>query len=167
VSVYFWDCWDPDKGGCDKRKWIKKYYDKCDRTMKRRSPTREKTELLIGEITEQLSNQYKVLDTNIHHKYSTEMGKLSKEEREDTGICDYLIENIVPKLIFVHGKHAIKHLEGLTSNNEKIPKDRLISIELNGRETYVYAGYHLSRCWSYEAIKNLGQQLRKWCEANL
>jgi len=28
VSIYFCDCWSPDSG-CDRIKWIKKYYDKC------------------------------------------------------------------------------------------------------------------------------------------
>ncbi len=150
VVTFFWDFWDKKKG-CDREGLLNQYIHYNNRL----GPTRRKIQILV-----EVLKPYNVLDTNIFHIYSKELSKLPKDRR-DSSICDYLIANIKPKLIVVHGAEAIRHLSGLSK--ESLSRDTLTSVKLFGATTYVYSGCHLARHYSYARVEEIGKELKKFC----
>ena len=101
VSTYWWEFWNLENG-FDRKGWIKKFEEESKDGMKGRK-TRLNIEMLRNQIL-----PYRVLDLNLYHKRSDNLTMLQKAYKKKD-VCDCLIKNIVPKLIFLHGYPTINN----------------------------------------------------------
>ncbi|MCA1759099.1 MAG: hypothetical protein LC658_04960, partial [Bacteroidales bacterium] len=82
-----------------------------------------------------------------------------KLQNKSTAIFEFLLQEIKPKIIFVHGSKAIRYIEKLTSTI--LRKNEEHEVILFGNKTTIIAGNHLSRGWSFEKATKLGNLLKK------
>ncbi len=152
----FWPCWSVESG-CDKEGWLKAYL----KTHHRFSSTRERIERLCDAIERHRPCvRCRPLETNIWPYYSRRASDLPKEKRI-TKVFEFLLERLKPRIVFVHGKPAIKHLEKLTLS--KINRDVFTPVCYNGIAFDVWARHHLSFQCSYAEVEELGRKLKDRC----
>jgi len=155
TPISFWPYWSLEYG-CKKKEWLNQtrlHYNY------RLPPTRKRIEMLFD-----ILSPYRCLETNIYYMRSQELQLLAREKR-DPQFCYYLIEKIAPKIIFVHGNEAIKHLEKLAETN--LAKGQFKSVKLFGNSTTIYSRNHLSYQCSYKEVRELGQEFLFWCQKNM
>jgi hypothetical protein len=146
----FWPYWSVGRG-CDKNAWLGAYRHKHGRLM----PTRARIERLY-----QAASPVRILETNVFHVPSKREVDLTDADRT-TVVFDFLLKSLRPTIVFVHGRSAVEHLEALmhaSFERGKFTRARYLGVEID-----VVAGHHLSFQWSYEAVDNLGRQLRERC----
>ncbi|MDD2903918.1 MAG: hypothetical protein PHU44_15940 [Syntrophales bacterium] len=148
TPISFWPYWSLEYG-CNKKEWLSQTNLHYSYSL---PPTRKRIERLFD-----ILSAYRCLETNIYYMRSSELKSLPKEKR-DPQFCYYLIENIAPKLIFVHGDEAIKRL-GKEAKTSFI-KGQFMSVKLFGNNTTIYSRHHLSYQCSYKEINELGQKFR-------
>ncbi len=146
----FWPYWSLDRG-CDKDGWLQAYRDKHGRLR----PTRERIERLCNAMS-----PTRALEANVFHLPSDREADLT-EDRRSTVVFDYLLRALQPRVMFVHGRSAIEHLERLTHNTFK--RGEFTPAQYLGLRFDVIAGHHLSYQWSYAAVEQLGLRLRERC----
>ena len=151
----FWD----DAKGYDKKEWLEEYKNEIPKQRKRKiSPTRER----INRISE-AAKPLLCLETNIY-AMPTPKAKDLKQLHKSTALFEFLLQEIKPRVVFVHGVKAIRFMEGLTSSILNSNKENIV--ELFGNGTYIITGSHLSRGWSYERAKTLGTQIKEVVKEN-
>lgn len=143
----FWPYWNADTG-CDKAAWLADYLKRHGRF----GPTRKRIELLFREL-----EGYRCVECNLFAAPSRRLSDLPAALRS-TALFDYLLETIRPRLVFVHGSEAVRHLRdklgiALTSDSPE---------PVNGGNWrgIVYATRHLSYRWSDAGVVALGRTLR-------
>ena len=146
----FWPHWQVPKG-CDKKEWLEDY----KRRHLRLKPTRKRIEILMEAIS-----PIKCLETNVFAKCSPDEQSLSEDGR-DTAVFDYLLVNIHPKVIFIHGRSGIRHAEQLLKAN--LPKEQFTPVLYEGHKMEVIVASHLSRGWSYARVRELGERIKEKC----
>jgi hypothetical protein len=146
----FWPFWSV-ANGCDKPSWLKTYLDRHGRL----GPTRERIERLF-----KAARPTRVLETNIFHRASKREAALPRTHQTTT-VFDFLLKTLHPRVMFVHGGSAIKHLERLT--NCSLPLSEFTTVQYQGYKFDVIAGHHLAYQWSYLAVNQLGYALKERC----
>jgi hypothetical protein len=97
------------------------------------------------------------LETNIYHHRSPRFKELAKHLRITT-VFDFLIDELRPRVIFVHGRPAIKHLQSLIQ--AQLTLGEFVNARYKNASFDVIAGRHLSRGWSTDKLAELGEALQ-------
>ena len=143
----FWDCWSLENG-CNKVEWLKLR----EKMYGRPGPTRRRIQCIFSG-----ASPARVLETNIFHRASKRESHLSKADRRPV-VFDFLLKALQPRVIFVYGRSAIKHLEERTKTSLK--HGEFIRTRCGDVESHVIAGYHLSYYqWSDSKATELGRRL--------
>ncbi len=150
----FWPHWQLPFG-CDKEGWLAEYRGRHARL----KPTRDRVEILFRALC-----PVRCLETNIFSRYSPDERSLPVADR-DTRVFDFLLYALRPRVVFVHGASAIRHLE--IRFGTVLPKGQFTPVECHGRQVDVIAGSHLSRGWSRNRVQSLGDNIRQRCLAHL
>jgi hypothetical protein len=127
----FWRYWDTEYG-CSKVRWLKAY----KRREGRLGRTRQYIEILFEAMA-----PVRCLETNLYAAWSNRLADLPADRRS-TEVFDFLLHTIKPRLLLIHGRKAIRHLEKLGSCSLELNK--LLDVRLLGRSTYIYPRRHLS-----------------------
>ena len=162
MSQSFWDFWNSDTG-FDKAVWSEAYQqERICRPLKpgktrrnRKSSTRQR----IDWITEAAS-PVKCLETNLHSKATEKAKDLSVIEQEDK-VFNFLLQEIRPKVMLLHGVETRKHLEKLDCFWIESSGKRVLNV--SSLQVEVIAVPHLSRGCSRCRAEELGEQLREIC----
>jgi hypothetical protein len=143
---HFWD----DELGFKKKNWEKEYEQERESLGKPGiSPTRER----INRITE-AENTF--LETNIYFTPSSKEKDLKAKDK--VSIFRFLLEEIKPRVVLLHGRRAVKFFNKLEFESLKINEEK--KVILFGIETVIVTRPHLSRM-SYEKAIALGQDLKR------
>ena len=139
----FWDFWHSGIG-MDKATWFEAY--KADRAQQplragktRRlalSPTRRNIDLVVEG-----ASPFRCLETNVFSVASSTTALLKPADRT-TAVFEFLLQTIKPRVVLAHGAEGPDAVRGL---------DIPASVELVP---------HLSRGWSGERARQLGERLR-------
>ena len=151
TSTGFWDYWNPEVG-CDKEGWIDSYLHNHDGKFK---PTRKRIELFFDGV-----KPLKVLETNIFPFPSCREHELSGKSR-NTEFFDFLLHEIGPKVVVGHGSSVIKHFSKLFGRN--LEKGKYTAVSRDGVNFEVRVENHFSYQWSYDAIRNLAENVKEHC----
>jgi hypothetical protein len=148
MSRPFWDFWQSGYG-FRKSEWLEVYKHERKTGPPRPDKTRRaemsNTRRVVEWILEAAA-PVRCLETNVYATPSAESRELGEAQRV-TEPFDFLLDTIRPKAILVHGKDAVEHL------SPRIPG-------LIGQRTYVLATPSLSRGWSQERARQMGNALR-------
>ncbi len=142
----FWTFWEPQYG-FNKADWLKHY--KQERQEKPLAPGKTKrnvisnTRRVIEWITD-AATPVQCLETNLYALATAQAKELPAQHRS-TALFDFLLSEIRPKVLLLHGKDAEQHLKKLSTSAQ------------------VIAVPHLSRGWSEVKAKELGRQIRDAC----
>lgn len=153
TDVPLWPNWS-NGAGVNKAGWLQDYITRY----KKYTPTRARIERLVKAIA-----PARVLETNIIHHYSARESDLPKELRRSTEVFDYLIATLKPKVLLVHGRSAVRHLQRLTSTD--FVRGEFASVRYRNVAFDVLAHHHLSYQWSFAKVDELGRTLRRRLEA--
>ncbi len=145
-SSDFWTHWNVNTG-CDKRAWLRDYL----ATHGRYSPTRKRIEILFESLA-----PLRCLETNVFPHPSPRESALPISQR-DTRIFEFLLETIRPRIVFAHGKSAVKHLAKLTQTD--LFHGRFTTVTYRDSTVDIIVGHHLSYQWSFASVEQLGKQL--------
>ncbi len=146
----FWPFWSV-RDGCDKAGWLKEYFDRH----RRLGPTRKRIERLL-----KAAHPARVLETNVFHRSSKRESALPREH-QTTGVFDFLLKTLHPRVMFVYGDSAVKHLAKLTNCSLQLSK--FTPVQYQGHKFDIIAGNHLAYQWSYDAVDQLGYALKERC----
>jgi hypothetical protein len=155
----FWDFWTQNIG-FDKAQWIQNYI--LERKLKPLKPNKTRRNKLsntrqrIEWITESLK-PIKTLETNLFVKATPTANELKSGDRK-SGIFEYLLETIKPKIIFIHGNEVLEYFEKLY--DIKITKNKIEKFNILETETNILAMNHLSRGWGKDKSVDLGVKLK-------
>jgi len=159
MKAPFWDFWST-KNGFDKNKWFETYVkERAEKPLKPGKTRRNKvsnTRQRIEWILETLPNQISCLETNIYMSATTEASELNASLK-DASTFNFLIREIEPKLVLVHGLDAIKHIEKILNCSLELGMEN--KTKLNEKEIIIYPIKHLSRGWSKQSCSGLGSSL--------
>lgn len=148
----FWEFWD-DKKGFNRDEWLKEYRDL--RGKNKSSRTRN----AINEFRKGLNDKSsKLLETNLFSKQTrTQRGV---EKYKNSKPFEFLLENIRPKLIYVHGSKARKYFE--KRYGKELVKEKFKEIhDLKLKYKYtIYVTNHLSRM-DFEKVKVIGKKIKE------
>lgn len=144
----FWSHWSI-KTGCNKEGWLADYRERNDGRLK---PTRDRIEFLC-----QALEPLRCLELNLYHHYSQNEVSLAREHR-DTGLFDFMLKAVRPRVLLVHGRKPVGHLERILDIS--IVKDRFTSALYRGLSIEVFAAErHFSRV-SREYVRSVGAQIK-------
>jgi hypothetical protein len=157
MEMNFEDFWDED--GFDKQKWLEAYINERANAplkvgKKKRllvSPTRRSIDHIVKHAT-----SGKILETNLYTK-QTANASLLEETDKKTEIFEFLINEIKPKIVVLHGKSVKDFFR--ENYDEKINDDEFAEIKIKKFRTLAYATRHLSRGWSFEKLEELGKRI--------
>jgi len=143
----FWDYWD-EESGFNKKKWLEVYEAERKTSGKlRTSPTRERIN--------RISNGAKTfLETNIYFIPTSKEKDLKSKDKGT--IFKFLIEEIKPKVVLLHGRKAVKFFNKMESESLTINEEK--RVRLCGSETIIVTVPHLSRM-SYPDAEALGKEI--------
>ena len=152
--------WSSDIG-FDKKSWLQQYVKErkempLKEGQKRRneySNTRRRIEWLCSELKTEIP-----LETNIYHKPTKTVGDLSMNDR-NIEVFKFLVTNIKPKILFLHGNDAKKAIEKLLLI--KLQNDEFTECIFSGVPLKIIAKKHLSRGWSEDATIEFADRLIK------
>lgn len=144
----FWDYWNTTYG-CRKEQWIADYL-KRERKLSR---TRAQMERLWKAL-----KPVRCLETNLYTARSRRLAELPAEQR-CTKVFDYLLDTIRPRMLFVHGRPGVSHMERRVGRELRLGE--LHRVELAGEEIWVYPRHHLSFQLSAAACEGIGRLLRQ------
>jgi hypothetical protein len=150
TSTRFWPHWSVENG-CDKKAWLKSYLVDHGKY----GPTRTRIERLF-----EAASPARILETNVFHLPSKREGALVKSD-QSTIVFDFLLRELSPRVIFVHGQSAVEHLERIV--NIGLPRGQFTRAVYAGRDLSIFPGHHLSYQWSFSAVDALGRELRDRC----
>jgi hypothetical protein len=159
MKAEFWEFWST-KYGMDKERFLETYRkeraEKPLRPGKKYRQAMSATRMRIEWIV-QAAKPVRCLETNLYVKATPEAKDLGRDDM-DSSIFEFLLEEIKPRVVLSHGVNARRRLEELSCC--PIEEGKFVPVNLNGVETQVVAVSHLSRGWSKERAKGLGEQLR-------
>jgi hypothetical protein len=145
----FWPFWSLEQG-FDKAAWLDEYRARRSQL----TPTRWRIERFCDAVS-----PIRVLETNIFH-HSTRRAADLKPSQQSTEVFEFLLGELQPTLIFVHGKRAIRDLERLTASS--LIAGQIRSGHYRGQEIFLACGPHLYN-WSYLQVERMGAELRAHC----
>ena len=122
MQTPFWSYWNVSYG-CHKTLWLEAYL----RREGKLGRTRDYIEILFHALA-----PVRCLETNLFPAWSNRLADLSAERRT-TRVFDFLLQAIKPRLLFVHGRDAVSHVEKLAQRS--LPLNQLNRIPLAGCET--------------------------------
>jgi hypothetical protein len=157
MEMNFENFWNED--GFDKQKWIEAYKNERANAplkagKKKRilvSPTRRSIDHILKHIT-----IGKVLETNLYIKQTKEAHELKKKDKK-TDIFEFLIQEIKPKIVVLHGKSVKDFFR--KNYDDRLSDDDFTEININKFRSLAYATTHLSRGWSFEKLEELGKRI--------
>jgi hypothetical protein len=147
TDVPLWPHWSVDSG-VDKASWLHAYRQKYGRFR----PTRLRIERLAAAIA-----PVRALETNVFHHHSKRWRELPKEQRV-TDVFDFLVATIRPRILFVHGKAAIEHLQKQTKTF--FDPANFVRVTYKRTTLDVLSGRHLSN-WSFAQVDEVANKLRE------
>lgn len=160
----FWSFWSSETG-FNKQAWFEAY--KKERALKplkpgktRRNPlsnTRQRIEWIV-----EAAQPIKCLETNLFGTATEDAKALSRSAR-DRKIFEFLIQEVRPEVMLLHGVDTCREVEDLTNCQIKQGMDNLTEVSINSWQTKVIAVSHLSRGWSQDNARKLGEKLREIC----
>ncbi len=157
MEMNFENFWNED--GFDKQKWIEAYKNERASTplkigKKKRllvSPTRRSIDHIVKHVT-----SGKILETNLYTK-QTANASLLEETDKKTEIFEFLINEIKPKIVVLHGKSVKDFFR--KNYDDRISDDDFTEINITNFRTLAYSTKHLSRRWSFEKLEELGKRI--------
>jgi hypothetical protein len=149
LKVSFCDFWD-DNIGFDKRAFLVAY----EKQLGSLSQTRRRIELLVESAA-----PCKCLETNLWPEPTRRSRDLSKKGQSDE-ILKYLVRTIEPKIVYFHGRGALRHFRRITGELNDITEWKLQPGTLYGVRTTLYATKHLSLL-SYAKAKEIGAVFKR------
>jgi hypothetical protein len=147
TNIPLWPCWSSDSG-VDKQSWLQL----CLHKYGKYTRTRVRMEQLIRAVA-----PARVLETNVFHEFAPRESQLDKQQKS-TVVFDFLIATLKPKLVFIHGRSAIRRLRRLTRSEFTLGE--FVRVQYQDTKLDVLAEHHLSYQWSTERIEQLGKKLR-------
>ena len=144
----FWPHWRLPYG-FDKSAWLEAYH----RREGRLSRTRHQLERLVETLA-----PIRCLETNVFAASSPRLADLSREART-TGVFDFLLEAIRPRLVLVHGRAARRHVER-RAGGVALALNEFRTVDLGNGSIDVLASRHLSYQLSAEDCRRLGERIR-------
>jgi len=145
----FWPFWSVPYG-CSKKRWLDAYLQREGQLGR----TREHIEILLRALA-----PIRCLETNIFCVWSDRMSELAEEHRS-TIVFDFLLTSIKPRVIFVHGRRAISHMERITGS--ALPLNQFRTVQVGNRETSVFPTHHLSYQLSRAGCRRLAERIRRY-----
>lgn len=111
MSADFWQFWRPGMG-FDKVAWFEAY--KKDRQLKPLKPGKTRRNVVSGsrgaiEMIIEGASPYRCLETNIYSASTEQAADLATQQRV-TAPFDFLLANIMPRVIVAHGIDAVEHI---------------------------------------------------------
>lgn len=88
------------------------------------------------------------------------MKAFEKKDR-DSKIFQFLLKEVKPRVVLLHGVDARKHLALMV--DQQIKEDHVHDVDLYGAKTKILAISHLSRGWSKQKTLAVGHLLRELC----
>lgn len=152
TDIPLWPYWSAEHG-CDKQGWLGAYLEKHGRYR----PTRARIERLLRSLA-----PTRALETNVFHHRSRREADLVDEYKQ-TDVFDFLLKRLAPRVVFVHGRSAVTHLQRLT--DARIERGAFTPVRYQGVAFDVFAGHHLAYQWSYAKVEQLGRELRSRCQS--
>jgi len=159
MEASFEDFWS-DKNGFDKKKWYEAYVK--ERKAKPLVPpktrrntisnTRQRIEWIIST-----SKPYSCLETNLYSK-ATETAKELESADRRTAIFEFLLKEIKPKVLFLHGVEVRKEFEKLYSLN--LTENEINECLLFNNPVRILSMPHLSRGWSKVKALETGESIK-------
>ena len=104
----------------------------------------------------------RVLETNVFHHRSRREADLASAQKQTT-VFELLLETLKPRVVFVHGKSAVTHVERMTGAKTK-HRD-FVSASWRGATFELITGHHLAYQWSYQDVETLGRRIKERCPA--
>ena len=145
--------WSLDHG-CNKAAWLEAYREKHPGYR----PTRDRIQRLF-----EAAAPAQILETNVFHFHSKREAILPKSHRT-TAVFDFLLKTVKPRIMFVYGRSAVRHVEQLL--NVSLTLGEFASVQHGDRTFEVRAGHHLAYQWSFDAVDKLGHELRERCSSH-
>lgn len=148
----FWPFWK--RGSCfDKAEWLKKYQ-ACHGAL---SPTRKRIEWVI-----EAAAPARCLETNLFPEPSAYLKQLKPHER-NTNVLEFLLGELNPSVVFVHGRIARKRVGTLLGIHTKLIPDSKQMVPHDETPLCVIAGHHLGAwgplAWDEQKCRRLGRRL--------
>ena len=147
-----WHHWSLEKG-CDKDGWLADYLGRHGRL----KPTRARIERICES-----AGRDRVLETNVFHVPSARERQLPKADRR-TGVFDFLLETLRPRVMFVHGRSAVAVCE--ERFGKPLSRKEFVRVSYAGATFDALAGHHLAYQWSYDRVEQLGRRLAWHCDS--
>lgn len=155
----FWDFWRADYG-FNKTEWFEVYKEERRKKPLKQGKTRRNevsnTRRVIKWMVDEAVPE-PCLETNIYSKPSEETCDLEDKNRV-TKPFDFLLKEIQPKVLLVHGDKAIKHIE--STFRKCLIKDDIVEVNTEWGCTKILAVPHLSRGWSRVRAQETGRRLK-------
>jgi hypothetical protein len=146
----FWPYWNMPTG-FNKGDWLNHYMRKHGGKLGR---TRRCIEILC-----QALKPLRCLELNLYHRFSKSEASLGKEHH-DTALFDFMLKTVRPRVLVVHGRKPIKHLERLLGI--EIEKDRFNTARFPGSrielDVFAFAN-HFTRT-KQEQVKSVGARIK-------
>lgn len=162
MSQPFWSFWTAEHG-FDKAVWFRAYLEERARRPLKPGRTRRNkvsnTRQRIEWIT-QAAAPVRCLETNLYATATTEARDLSHADR-DTRVFDFLLDEIAPRVLLVHGGEAREHVQ--EHFGVQLEPDRWTDVVRPSHAVRILSVRHLSRGWSRERAQRLGVELRQAC----
>jgi hypothetical protein len=136
-----------------KKRWFVDY-EACRKPPKKSvSPTRERIERVVASL-----GPFRCLETNIYGVPTRKATALASTDRISKPF-EFLIANLKPTVILVHGKYVTILLQ-LLMRIPSLPKDRFVKLSTSLGSTWFCSVSHLSRV-SYRDASQLGVKARQ------
>ena len=131
--------WDPDYG-CRRSQWLEAY--DRERLLRRKTRRRGTPRRRLIKMWDEFS-PLRCLETNCSNHKSEYYRDLSDDKRL-TDIPAFILNNVKPRILFAHGKHAVDHTCWLFQHPLE-PYDREHLVAFQGQKILVWPSeYHLS-----------------------
>lgn len=159
-SIPFWDHWITEQG-FHYDAWLAQYQagrlatpSAKGRRKSRVSPTRRNLTL----IRERLAAQgIAVLETNLYSQPTARAAELHASKRS-TQVFEFLLSQIQPRLLLVHGREAVKGLQDHLGQSIQKPEQE---VTIQGRATQVLTIQHLSYQFSANKAVAVADQIHQ------
>ncbi len=149
-DVFFWRFWD-DETGFDKKRWYDCYRaQRAGVDKKPASPTRQRIERIVCAAA-----PVSILETNLY-SVATAKARDLKENDKRTDVIEFLLCEVSPRILLLHGKAVKEHFERLCGHTLT---PCFSSATIYGRPVKIAAVRQLAYV-SYEGASKLGETIR-------
>ncbi len=159
----FWSNWNDNEGFLF-QEWFKKYQETKEKTPKKNKKAVSPTRNMLNKIKEIL--KCPILETNVY-PVATEKANLLKKEDKKTDIFRYLLENIEPQFIWIHGDKAIEAFNKEFSQEivkidiKRAKVEDIKDVKIGERQIKMIATQHLSYQFSIENAQKIANFISK------